>query len=189
VGNSLGGNLTMALLMELHQRNSLKKPNRVALIDPYWSFSLDANRVHFPYNYTNAYTLAAEAARISRDNYRIAIDYFRTSIAGSIGTNEDLIKYTAFSHFGTDYTWNPLNKHTVPVRQYFWSFQFAPPAEWIRPNITQPFTPTGNTASSASTADSRILDMMRDDKYWNHIEGRSTLSPEDDIFEIRDGLY
>ena len=189
VGNSLGGNLTMALLMELHQRNTNRKPQRVTLIDPYWSLNLGSGQAVFPYSYPDAYMLAADAAHIYRDNYNTAIEYFRTSLAGAAGTNEELIKYTAFSHFGTDYSWNVISKHTTPVRQYFWSRGGNAPIEWWRPNVTQPFVPTGNVAANAATSNVRIREMMVDSLYWNHIEGRSTVTPSDDVFEIREGLY
>lgn len=189
MGNSLGGNLTMALLMELHQRNTPKKPQRVTLIDPYWSLNLGSSQATFPYNYTDAFALCADAGRIYRDNYNTAIEYFRTSLAGAAGTNEELIKYTAFSHFGTDYSWNTITKHTAPVRQYFWSRKYSAPIEWWRPNTTQGLVPTGNVAANANTSNARIREMMVDSLYWNHIDGRATITPGDDAFELREGLY
>ncbi|MFN0203698.1 MAG: stalk domain-containing protein [Bacteroidia bacterium] len=184
VGNSLGGNLTMALLMELHQKNIAKKPQRITLIDPYWSFNLTSNQVTFPYNYTDAYQLSTAAAKIYRDQYNAAIEYFRTSLAGTIGTNDSLIAVTAFSHFGTDYSWNVVNKHTVPVRQYFWSMNFLPPAELTYLNNV----PTGNVAASARTPHARIRELMVNHHYWNHVQGRGTVTPADDKYEIREGL-
>lgn len=189
VGNSLGGNLTMAMLSELLQRNETKLPQRVTLIDPYWSSNLTTQQVHFPNNFHSASEIATDAATQLRDNHNTAIEYFRTSLAGYAGTNTSLIGVTAFSHFGTDYSWNTITKHTTPVRQYFWSIAFASPLEIYRPNAFTAFTLTGNVAASASTSNARIRELMRNDKYWNHIEGRNTVSPEDDRFEIRDGLY
>lgn len=189
IGNSLGGNLTLAMLMELHHRNVTYMPQRVTLIDPYWSLNLTSQQVNFPYNYTSAYDLATASAEIQRDQYGTAIEYLRTSVAGAVGTSEGVISKTAFSHFGTDYSWNVINKHTVPVRQYMWSIEFAAPQEIYRPNVFTPFTATGNVAGSAATSNARIRELMRADKYWNHIEGRATLTPGDDKFEIRDGLY
>ncbi len=188
VGNSLGGNLTMALLMELHQQNITPYPQRITLIDPYWSLNLTSNDVTFPYGFNSAYDLSEDAAILAFEQHNTAIEYYRTSIAGYIGTNDSLIAHTAFTHFGTDYSWNALTKHTVPVRQYFWSFQFAPPAELYRPNAFTNFTPTGNVAASAATPDTRIRELTGNKNYWNHIDGRNTLSPEDDTFEIREGL-
>lgn len=189
VGNSLGGNLTMAMLGELLQRNTTKYPQRVTLIDPYWSSNLTSQQVNFPYNFKNASEMATDAAQKLRSNHNTAIEYFRTSLAGLAGTNASLIAVTAFSHFGTDYSWNTITKHTAPVRQYFWSIAFAPPVEIYRPNAFTVFTTTGNVAASAATPHARILELMCNDKYWNHIEGRNTISPEDDKFEIRNGLY
>ncbi len=189
VGNSLGGNLTLAMLMELHHRNCTYMPQRVALIDPYWSPNLTNAQASFPYGYSSAGDLATASATIQRDNYGTAIEYLRSSLAGQTGTVDGVVGVTAFSHFGTDYSWNVLNKHTVPVRQYLWSIAFAAPAELSRPNATANFTATGNVAGSAATSNLRIRELMRNDKYWNHIGGRSTITPNDDTFEIRNGLY
>lgn len=188
MGNSLGGNLTMALLMELHQQNITPYPQRVTLIDPYWSLNLTSSQVAFPYGFASAYDLSEEAAILAFGQHNTAIEYYRTSIAGYIGTNDSLIAHTAFTHYGTDYSWNAVTKHTVPVRQYLWSYQFAPPAEISRPNAFTSYTPTGNFAASAATGDARIRELTGNEYYWNHIDGRSTLSPEDDTFEIREGL-
>lgn len=184
VGNSLGGNLTMSLLMELHQNSISPKPKRITLIDPYWSFNLTNNQVHFPYNYGDAYQLSTDAAKIYRDQYGAAIEYFRTSLAGAIGSNDSLIAVTAFSHYGTDYSWNVVNKHTVPVRQYFWSIAFPSPTELSYPDNL----PTGNVAASAATNNARIRELMVNHHYWNHVQGRGTVSPADDKYEIREGL-
>jgi Copper amine oxidase N-terminal domain/Steryl acetyl hydrolase len=189
VGNSLGGNLTMAMLMQLHQRGIHYLPQRVTLIDPYWSPNLGIGQVTFPYSATSAYDLATTSATIQRDNYGIAIEYIRSSIAGATGTSVGTVGVTAFSHFGTDYSWNVINKHTVPVRQYLWSIAFNPPQEVSRPDVFSPFSPTGGVAGSAATSHARIKEMMRNDKYWNHVQGRATLTPEDDVFELREGLY
>lgn len=189
MGNSLGGNLTMALLMELHQQQITPFPQRVTLIDPYWSLNLNQNQVNFPYGYTSAYIIAKDAAIFAAQQHNTAIEYYRTSIAGTVGSNDSLIAYTAFSHLGTDFTWNAVTKHTTPVRQYMWSYQFAPPIEIYRPNAFTNFTPTGNVAASAATPDSRIRELMGRTHYWNHVEGRNTVTPEDDKFEIREGLY
>lgn len=189
VGNSLGGNLTMAMLGELLHRNAAKLPQRVTLIDPYWSANLSTQQANFPYNFGSASAIATDAATQLRDNHGTAIEYFRSSLAGTAGTNENLIGVTAFSHFGTDYTWNTITKHTTPVRQYFWSIAFPAPLEIYRPNVLTPFTTTGKVAASAATSNVRIRELMLNNKYWNHVEGRNTVTPEDDQFEIRDGLY
>jgi alpha-glucosidase len=75
-------------------------------------------------------------------------------------------------------------KHNVIRYHYLWSFAFAPPVECTI-NFKQRIK-TGNDAFSASTADQRIHEMMGSGHMWDQVEGRKTVSPEDDWFEIKD---
>lgn len=189
IGNSLGGNLTMSLVRELHLRGK-RIPSRITLIDPYWDTDLSASDgIKLPTGFSNTKAIGSYAGKLARDSYSVAIEYFRTSAAGLVGTNDELVKVTAFSHFGVDYTANIATKHTAPVKQYLWSINFSAPKEIYRPNIFVSFTYTGNVAASANTSNARIRQLMVNNKYWNHVRGRNTPTPSDDEYEIRDGLY
>ncbi|KXO06462.1 MULTISPECIES: hypothetical protein [Marinobacter] len=82
------------------------------------------------------------------------------------------------------YLADEVNKHNHVVPNYFRSMASAPPEE-VTINWWGNRTPTGNDAASASTDDSRILDMMGNTNYWDQVEGRYTADPEDDQFEIK----
>ncbi|MGB0521860.1 MAG: copper amine oxidase N-terminal domain-containing protein [Flammeovirgaceae bacterium] len=199
MGNSLGGNLTMAGMVELHERNqpSSRMPQRLTLIDPYWSQNrLYAGSNQLPYGAWDTKDFGGIATEMMYNNYNMAIEYFRTSLAGQQGTSERAVKQAAFIHFGTGFTnvGGTVAKHTVPVRQYMWSKNFAAPTEVSRDFAWQDFTPTGLIAASATTPDWRIRQMMGQNtgnsyKHWNHIEGRDTVNPSDDTFEVRNGHF
>lgn len=199
IGNSLGGNLTMAGLVKLRERGqwASRMPQRATLIDPYWSQNgLYAGSGALPYGAYDTKDYAGIAAEMMYENYNMAIEYFRTSLAGQQGTSERAIKQCAFTHFGTGYTGiaGTVAKHTVPVRQYMWSKNFNSPIEVSRSFAWQDFTPTGRVAASASTPDWRIRQLMGKNtdnryKHWNHIEGRDTVNPSDDTFEVRNNHF
>ncbi len=196
VGNSLGGNLTMAGLLKVY-RNGGRLPSRVTLMDPFWTparsntDAANARKVNFDENVNSSDEYAGLSARLLA-NSGVAIEYFRTSLLGAGGSSESVAKVAAFTHFGASFLGNAhTRKHTVPVRQYFHSFSVPSPLEIFRPNpwtdwaFTSPMRPT----SSASTSDAMIKSMMRSDKHWNHIFGRGTASMADDQMEIRNGTW
>lgn len=82
------------------------------------------------------------------------------------------------------YLADEVNKHNHVVPFYFRSMASAPPEE-VTINWWGNRTATGKDASSASTDDNRILEMMGDTHYWDQVEGRYTADPEDDQFEIK----
>ena len=82
------------------------------------------------------------------------------------------------------YLADEVNKHNHVVPFYFRSMASAPPEE-VTINWWGSRTATGKDAASASTDDSRILEMSGDTHYWDQVEGRYTADPEDDQFEIK----
>lgn len=82
------------------------------------------------------------------------------------------------------YLADEVNKHNHVVPFYFRSMASAPPEE-VTINWWGNRVATGKDAASASTDDSRILEMMGDTHYWDQVEGRYTADPEDDQFEIK----
>lgn len=86
-------------------------------------------------------------------------------------------------YYGT--TGNIEKKHNIVRYHYLWSFAFDPPIEctinWMNKRIE-----TGKLGASASTPDERIREMMATGHYWDQVEGRYTVSPSDDWFEIKD---
>lgn len=188
IGNSLGGNLTMSLVRQLHLANQ-RVPVRLTLIDPYWDPNLSTSEIVLPAGFSNTKQVAAASGQIMK-NRGVATEYYYTSLlAGGTGGNEELSKYTAFAQFWVDYSLNPITKHTAPVRQYMWSRAFAAPKELVDGGWFSGLQPTGNVALSANTSHARIREMMVENKYWKHIGGRSTPTPADDTFELETGFW
>lgn len=199
VGNSLGGNLTMAGLLRLHRLGAPRMPSRVTLMDPFWSpvynptmatlLNYPLRSVNFDENVTSSDEYGGLSAEILK-NRGIAIEYFRTSLLGGSGPSLRAAKAAAFTHFGASFLGNNhFQKHTVPVRQYFHSRSVSPPLEIFRPNPWTAWATTGLQAGSAATSTARIKQMMRSDKHWNQINGRGTASMADDQMEIRNGTW
>lgn len=188
MGNSLGGNLTMSLLRQLHLNNN-RIPARATLMDPYWDPNLSTSEISLPSGFSNTKAVATWSG-MTMKNRGVALEYFYTSLlAGGTGGNGDLSKYTAFVQFWVDYSLNPITKHTAPVQQYMWSRAFAAPREFKDGGLFSGLQATGNVAASANTSNARIRQMMVEDKYWKHINGRATPTPADDTYELKDGLW
>jgi len=198
VGNSLGGNLTMAGLLEVY-RNGGRLPSRVTLMDPFWSpvynfaTSILVNQPTRIVSFDESVGSSDEYAGLSAEllaSRGVAIEYFRTSLLGANGLSGRVGRTAAVTHFGSSFLGNNhFQKHTVPVRQYFHSLSVSPPLEIFRPNPWTAWATTGLQAGSAATPTTRIKQMMRSDKHWNQIFGRETASMADDQMEIRNGTW
>ncbi|WP_291726869.1 copper amine oxidase N-terminal domain-containing protein [Bernardetia sp.] len=188
VGNSLGGNLTMAGLLRLERMGAPRMPSRVTLMDPFWT-PLHDNTVTIGENQVTTAELAGLSAEVLA-NRGIAIEYFRTSLLGAGGLSSRVGRQAAVAHFGASFLGNNhFSKHTVPVRQYFHSRGVAAPLEVSRSNVFAPWVTTGNQAMSAATSNARIRQMMGANNHWNQVAGRGTASMVDDQYERRNGLW
>jgi hypothetical protein len=113
----------------------------------------------------------------------IPMEYYRTSLLTTFFTPDELIEEAAFQEMVFDYagTWGIELKHTVITYHYFWSLeQDAPPAQ---DNNQQ----SVGVALSAKTDDFTLRQMMGIQYHWQHIEGRTTIDPSDDVFERQNG--
>lgn len=171
IGNSLGGNLTMAMLREVAINNTHRLPSRVTLMDPYWDPSLDASDgITLPAGLTNTRAVGTNAAQ-RLNNAGVAIEYFRTSIAGATGYNKGVADIAAYVNFVPGYTGDQAAKHTQPVRQYMWALAFNPPT----------------TGPSPRTTNAAVRNMMSTQNYWDHTAGTNTATPSDDNYTVRSG--
>lgn len=191
VGNSLGGNLTLAGLLRLDRLGATRMPSRVTLMDPFWTPLAD-HTINVGEGQVRTDQLGGLSAEVL--NARgVAIEYFRTSLLGTSGSSLRVANVAAFVHFGADFLGsfglNHPKKHTVPVRQYLQSRAQASPVEIFRPNPWTSWELTGRLGPSANTSNARIREMMALDSYWNHIDDRGTASFHDDRFEIRSGTW
>jgi hypothetical protein len=188
MGNSLGGNLSMSLVRNLHLSNQ-RVPVRITLIDPYWDPNLSKSEISLPSGFNNTQQVAANSGKLMKDRGTATEYYYTSLLAGGTGGNEELSKHTAFAQFWVDYSVNPITKHTAPVRQYMWSRSFAAPQEVYDAGWFSGLQPTGNVALSANTSNARIREMMVENKYWKHINGRATPTPADDTFELETSVW
>jgi hypothetical protein len=170
IGNSLGANLTMAMLREVNI-NGNRLPARVTLSDPYWDPSLDgSDGITLPAGLANTKAVGANAAQ-RLNNAGVALEYFRTSIAGQQGYNAGVANIAAYVNFVPGYTSDPAAKHTQPHKQYMWNLAFNPPA----------------TGPSPRTSNTTVRNMMATQLFWDHTGGTATATPADDVYTVRSG--
>ncbi|TCN59587.1 hypothetical protein [Flavobacterium circumlabens] len=144
IGNSLGGNLTMAMLREV-AINGARVPNRVTLMDPYWnpglvkssSFNLPTNFVT-PNSSPDTRYVGKDAA-VRLNNLDVAIEYFVSSAAGSDGYNRGVAYIAQYTNLLPYYTNDIAAKHTQPTRVYMWSKGLGFPSVGPHPNRSNLF--------------------------------------------------
>jgi len=163
IGNSLGGNLTVAMVREL-AINQQRLPLRITLQDPYWDFGLDAtDGVTLPGGLASNRDVGRDgAARIF--NAGLAFEYFRSSVAGQAGYVRDIARIASYTNLKPEYTSNPIAKHTQPTRVYLWSFDFA------------------GTIASPRTGFDVVRSRMNIENHWDQRNGTTTATPADDAF-------
>jgi hypothetical protein len=168
IGNSLGGNLTVAMTREL-AINGSRLPSRVTLQDPYWDPSLDANDgVTLPGGLASNRAVGIDGAR-RIFNAGLPLEYFRSSIAGATGYVRDVAVLSSYTNLYPDYTGDIGAKHTQPTRVYLWSYDFAG-------TVATPRTPVATVRSRMNT-----------DSYWEQAKGpgSETANPSDDAYSTK----
>jgi pimeloyl-ACP methyl ester carboxylesterase len=209
VGHSLGNQLATATAKILFDKiasgqidEDTYKLQRLALLDPAWTkggktwwpddTDLDGNgqsdwvgeRCRWAIfdmmdRWTNAHDFVVEiynTTPLENELFGIAMDAnkpLRERIAGT-------------TRVGTRYypIWDVLNKHIVANRYYFWSMAFEPPQECLV-NWKYERVSTGKMGPSAATPEWRIKEMMGRSHFWVQVEGRTSPTPGDDLFELK----
>ena len=187
-GHSLGNQMAINSAMQISnqvdagQLASNLRPKRVALLDPFWSKNgKDYLGGKWTGEISREYVTALKAKGLVFEHYKSS----GITDSGVGDKNVGMEELTAFVRTAPWYvpSWDLAGKHSAAPNEYFLSFASAPPVEctisWGKRN------PTGKVAASASTADSRIGEMMRADKEWVQVEGRYTQATDDDWYEIR----
>lgn len=178
IGNSLGGNLTMAMLREV-AINGARVPNRVTLMDPYWnpglakssSFNLPTNFVT-PNSSPDTRYVGKDAA-VRLNNLDVAIEYFLSSAAGSDGYNRGVAYIAQYTNLLPLYTNDISAKHTQPTRVYMWSKGLGFPSVGPHPNRSNLFV---------------RQNMNRDDYFsQNNQPSAFTAGPGDDTYILAFG--
>ena len=168
IGNSLGGNLSIAMGREL-AINGSRLPRRITLQDPYWDGELNgADGMTVPGGLASNRVVGQDgAARLS--NAGVAIEYVRSSLAGQQGYNRPVAQIASYVNFVPGYTSDIGAKHTQPTRQYLWAYDFA------------------GTVASARTPHDTVRSRMATNNFWDHVGGTNTATPGDDTYVTRTG--
>jgi hypothetical protein len=166
IGNSLGGNLSLAMTRELIINGS-RRPSRLTLHDPYWDGSLDSSDgVTIPNGLGSNRGVARDAAQ-RVFNSGMAMEYFRSSAAGALGYDGRVALLSSYVNFVPGYTGDQAIKHTQATRQYLWAVDFAG-------TVASPNTPATTVRARMNTRD-----------FWDHVGGTATATPGDDSFLTR----
>ncbi len=204
VGHSLGNQLVMATGKKISdavasgQLTGNLHPDRVALLDPFYS-----NNLKPFWFFSTTGKKAAEAAAVMKSRGTL-FELYRYSLVSAIGeivgqfTNDkdSLLKLRLLSAHQDMRPWyiNMIDigeKHIASPYLYFKTMDFAPPAEvkfgkWVGPWYFRRWDPlypvkTGD-ALSARTSNSRVKQMMTDAFYWEQVRGRQSANTVDDMF-------
>lgn len=185
-GHSLGNQMAIAVTEKINANiengniaaNLL--PSRVALLDPFYS---KGNKGFLNNNTTGE--VAVDYATDLLDE-GVLFEYYQTSGITDLligDANDDLKDLSAYVSQRPWYipSTGIAAKHIAAPNLYFLSFNSDAPDEvtirwWRR-------TDTGNDALSAATSDARLIEMLDSDYYWDQVEGRYTVSADDDQFE------
>lgn len=166
IGNSLGGNLSLAMTREL-LINGSRRPARLTLHDPYWDGDLSASDgVTIPNGLVWNRGVARDAAQ-RVFNSGMAMEYFRSSAAGALGYDGRVALLSSYVNFVPGYTGDQAIKHTQATRQYLWAVDFAG-------TVASPNTPATTVRARMNTRD-----------FWDHVGGTATATPGDDSFLTR----
>lgn len=197
VGHSLGNQLAVhvAKLMSNAVENgnlaSGLMPNRVELLDPFWS--QDAKSYLTDMNEDGENDWTGERVRLYINDIKeannVAVTWYKSTLILSTGIgdgNNDLKEEVAFQSVRLWYldAIDVVNKHSYVRHNYFWSMAFDAPTE-VTLNFWKQRKATGNDAASASTSNERIIQLMDSGYLWDQVEGRYTPTPSDDQFEYK----
>lgn len=163
--------------------------DRLELLDPFWSqdgksYLGDANN-DGNLDWTGERTRWIVKTLIERHN--IPVTAYLSSNINNLWIGDKNLELRAMVTEMSHRYWylaDEVNKHNHVVPYYFRSMASAPPEE-VTINWLGQRKQTGKVAASASTDDSRVLDMMSDTYYWDQVEGRYTADPADDQFELK----
>lgn len=171
VGHSLGNQMAIRLMDLIDKgvdRGDLAPeliPERVALLDPYYSYSSK--------NYLNGSTTGEEAAKIverliKKDN--IAFEMYKSStltngtISGDANVKLENLCYKVDLYPWYYWFYQQSEKHSIPTSLYFWSKEL--------PKENNPYVVDNATIGARMGAS----------LYWYQKSGHYTIDPSDDVF-------
>ncbi|NKQ37315.1 MAG: cell adhesion protein [Chloroflexi bacterium] len=186
LGNQMAVAVTLQILAGIEQGEIAEnlRPQRIALLDPYWSlekkdFLGDVN--------TGAAVRQAITEQIIPAG--ILVEWYRSSLLTQgepvSDANEALRPLTAYTRLIPNFcaVTDQVCRHEAGWQLYFLSYGDPPPPECVRSGPDAPCEATGDDAASASTPDERIAEMMSLPWQWRQVHGRLTPQMDDDWFE------
>ena len=197
VGHSLGSQLAVNvahLISEAVKSGELSislMPNRIELLDPFWSKGAKSFLSDFDKDRKKAWTGERVRSYINemKQANNTVFTWYKSSAILNLGIgdgNEKLKQEVAFQSFRSWYlnSFNLIDKHIYVRHNYFWSMSFNAPKE-VKQGFLNKKTNTGNVSASASTPDTRIRELMDSGYLWDQVEGRNTATPDDNQFQIK----
>ena len=197
-GHSLGNQLAVNVADMINDGindgsvSSNLMPNRIELLDPFWS--QDGKSYLGDENGDGQNDWTGERVKWAiRDliaDQDIAVTWYKTSAIFDlwIGDQNTSLESTVAlinNRFWYLDAWDIASKHVHARKWYFQSMRSAAPEE-VTINWWGRRSETGYDAASASTSDNRIKVMMGNTYEWDQVEGRYTADPSDDQFEVKD---
>ena len=194
-GHSLGNQMAVHLLRQLAseiEEGTLPArlfPDRLALLDPYWS--------PLEQDYLAGETTADRVRGIIEEVVlarSIPVEWYRSSSLtdGRLisSANEALQSRVIFTELRPRYCSQAeqICKHEAAWQSYFLSFGSPPPAECELSDLDDSCTLTGRAAASAATGNERLSEMMVEPYRWLQVAGAAdtdstlTRATDDDWF-------
>lgn len=195
-GHSLGNQMAASLLQQLAEAvevgdiSDTLMPQRLALLDPYWS---PVEQDFLAGDRTG--DRVRDILELNILPLGIPIEWYRSSSLtdGRLISdgNEDLQDEVVFSELRPRYCGHAdqVCKHEAAWQSYFLSFGSPPPPECERFESGGDCIATGRVAASASTSNEHLSEMMAEPYRWLHIPGPAagdstlTRQTDDDWFQ------
>jgi hypothetical protein len=178
VGHSVGHQLAVRTTMYLSDHTSLPLPQRVALLDPHWSWWYPEGIKHRDAVSDYISTLK------QRDD--MLFEYYDTTL-GLTRNFLSVSNQTAYSLIHPDYAvkgdvWDPGRRHQEARYWYFSSMSYEPP-EVICDLYTRKCGKTDKFAPSAKMPDTTLGKLLKESPYWwEQWNGKEERTVLDDTF-------
>lgn len=178
-GHSLGNQVATVVAAGLQERvdtgevSSRMRPERLGLLDPFWSKGAKDYLGGSEGTGARAYSLVRGLldAGVPVDSYRSS-GVTSTPLAGD--SNEALFRSVCLVELRPHFL-EPLQiaeKHMVGYWHYVMGFEFPDMQDEL-----------GNQVATAAAPTSVLWDCIDGDHHWNQLDGRLTMTPEDDGYE------
>ena len=149
-------------------------PDRVALLDPYWSLG------------AKPYLDGKETAELVRERVAellpqgVLFEWYRSSVLTvppNGDANDDLQPMMLYVEMTPSFAVDNMSKHCAARHLYFWSYAFSGP-----PECTGDGCLVGPAKMLSKMSDQRLAALMRSDYTWAQNAGALTASPDDDTY-------